>query len=318
MDLTGLACFSSTIIVGLGALLIWFGWMYRKVAQASRQLDEQMQREGHPIEAEIVNRRLVTRSRGATTYFITCRYTIPSAAASPDAAPRVLMQEVTVTGVDYRHLKLGDTLTLTYLPSQPQTVRIASGARDALTTGMWSLSARIAIIVGVGIVLLGVYVLVALPSSVAPRAPRPTSVPDPRGTSIAATATMQADEKELARLKSMLTPRFEGWRSVTDRKVHRLRQPETGDGRVIEINYGYCEAGQFYVYAWYHAERFDVGAVYNVFLKGYGYVDGASPETCFPSDYVESVWLRNAGVLGAGWYAMSGAIEQPKATPIRR
>lgn len=318
MNTLVLTCLAVALIVGMGLLLIWFGWMYRKVADVSREIDERIQEDGQVIEAEVVNHRLVIGSRGATIYFVTCRYSVPSDAITPDAPSRVLMQEVAVTGGDYERLKLGDTLTLRYLPSKPQTIRIYSGARESYSTRTWFHSAWIILSVGIGFVVMGLWVLVALPASFAPPTPHPTRIPDPRGTAIAATATRQADETELQRLQAAITPRFDGWRAVTGRTVHRVRPPETGYGRVIEIDYGYCATGEFYVYAWYKAERFDVGVVYNVFLKGYAYVEEVTPADCFPADFLESVWLRNSGALGGGWYAVSGAIEQPKATPVRR
>jgi len=309
------------VVCGAGAFMAFFGYAWTKGAQATEQLSEKINAQGVNADAEIVNHQEKV-SQGAryyrVYYYLTYKYTVPAQGGSPE---QILTSESQVSSDDYRSLKLGDPLTVRYLPDDPKQVRILSGAHPvdygSNTSQIAGIVAAVAgvvvIIAGIGIVIWSIgndnqkaaaATAVSIQESQTPNFVRETA------TAVAATATNQADTAILAKIQTALTPRITDWRKVTDKVMHRVLPPETGlNMDELEIDYGYCEANHFYVYAWTTlTDRANLGYEIDNFFDGYGYVDGSTPPDCYPKE-LSQVWNRDGGSLGNGWFAVSGALD---------
>jgi Protein of unknown function (DUF3592) len=300
------------VTVGIGAFMIWFGRMFMRVSAAAKQVNADLDARGVNAQAQIVNHRDVIGK--TSSYYITYQY----AATAADGTAQTLTNEEAIKSDDYRALNLGDQVTVRYLPDQPKTVRIESGAQETYTPTTWLVSAWVLIVLGALLAVFGAVLVFGAINSDNQKAAQATATAVARAstpnavqktaTVQVAEATRQADVAMSAKLRLALAARIADWKSVGDRDIHRVLPPETDLGLdEIEIDYGYCDSGHFYTYVWFHFDRTNlVNEIFTSF-DGYGYVeDDALPAKCYPKEY-SSVWSRNSGSLGKSWYAVSGA-----------
>jgi len=296
---------------GVGLFCIWYGWMFIRASNASRQTDATLAKEGVKVEAEIINQRWASRYRSAPYYFITYTYSYQDQA---------FREERAIHSADYHRLKVGDHIAVLLLPSNPKTHIIISGAVETFNTDQMRLSGGIIVGVGMFVCLLGA-AMPFIPTGEAQRSATSTAyllqlsatpnVAEKTATVVAATATAQTDQTTVAAIKAGLTSRLGDLKEAADTTMKRLRGAETGLGLgEIEIDYGLCPKDQFYVYIWLRiTDRLKIGNELDTYFDGYGYVEGANPADCYPKELAQ-VWLRASGSLGGDWYAVSGATEQ--------
>ena len=300
---------------GMAILLIWFGRLWSRISTAEKQTDADLAARGVSAQAEVVNHR---SSIGKTSsYYITYQYTVQT----PGGTPSTYTSEDAIRGSDYRDLNLGDQITVRYLPDDPKTVRIVSGARPANTAQSYLVSGIILICTGVGLAIFGIILFIAGVNSTNRKAAQATAytlqlsaTPNERqktATVQVAGATQQADLAIVNQLRDALAPRMAEWRKVTDHATHRVLPPETDlNLDEVEIDYGYCNSDHFYTYVWLQQERTNLGYEIFVTLRGYGFVEESQPQSCYPKEFGQ-VWLRDAGNLGHNWYTVNGAIDLP-------
>ncbi len=304
------------ILAGVGAFMIWFGRLFLSGASSVQQFEQKIMTEGVETDAEIVNNRVSTGSRGASYYFITYQYT----AKMPDGQPQKLTSEDAVSHADYERLTLGSHITVRYLPGDPKSVRPGDGIRETFSSNTLRWSGWILAVLGIGLVifgfvLFGVFTVkdnqtAAASTATTIRESATPNMAEIAATKQSATATMQYNQTTAAAVRDKVQPRLAGWKKVTDKVMHRVLPPETDLGlREVEIDYGYCANGAFYMYAWTRiTDRLNLGYEIDTFLEGFGYVEGSTPPDCYPKELAQ-VWLRDAGTLGDNWYAINGATE---------
>jgi hypothetical protein len=297
-----------------GAFLVWFGQIWVKVAGYQKQLDAQLDQQGVDTDAEIVNNRFETSSRGRSNYYVSYQFMVQQ----PDDQPRKFTNEYAVSSADYQWLKLGDQIQVRYLPTDPKTSRPGSGIRGAYTSRTTRLNGLMCIFTGVALIIFGIILsagqAIAESNSAASATAyllRLSATPNPAqktATVQSATATAQIDRSAVTTIRAALAPRLADWKKVDDRMMHRVLPPETDlNLGEVEIDYGYCANGSFYLYVWLRRTgRLDLKYEINTFFDGYGYVEGSTPPKCYPSE-LSQVWLRNGGALEGDWYAVSGA-----------
>jgi hypothetical protein len=297
-----------------GVFLIWFGRLYQKVGSYQKERDQQLDSEGIDTDAEITE-KIYSPKNLISYYYLRYQYT----ATLPDGQSQQLTTTEPVSSGDYNRLKAGDHVTVRYMPGAPTIVRLGSGVRASSSAGMIRFSFIILMAIGVALILGGIAVFITATISDNERAAQSTAqtlrrsatpnVAEKTATVQAAAATAGTDQAMAAQIRSGLASRIPEWKKVNDRVMHRLRPPDTGLRNIVEIDYGYCDQGSFYVYAWTQVTyRLDMGKYVENFVDGYGYVEGSTPPNCYPKELAQ-VWLRNSGSLGNDWYAVSGAID---------
>jgi Protein of unknown function (DUF3592) len=301
------------VLGGVGAFLIWYGRLWVKVADLKKQVDQQLDQQGVDTDAEIVNNRYAAGGRGPTYYFLSYQYTVKD----PDGQAKKFTNEEAVSSADYHRLKLGDPIKVRYLPDNPNVSRLGSGVHAAFNSPMMQLSGNVCVYIGVALAIFGVILAVGQTVSDNNRAASATAymiqlratpnTAQKTATVQIASATAQSDRITVNNIRNGLASRLADWKTVDDRVMHRVLPPETDlNLKEVEIDYGYCANGAFYLYVWTRIDyRLDLKYEIDTFFDGYGYVEGSTPPNCYPREFSQ-VWLRNGGALGDDWYAVSG------------
>ena len=290
------------VTTGLGLVLLWFGRKFMRLSSIARQDEIDLYEYGVTTPARVTGHRSVTRR--TSSYYITYQYL----ATAADGTTETLTKEKAIYGSDYRNLNIGDSITVRYLPDKTRTERIEAGAREIYSPASWRVSGLIAIVLGVFLAVFGVVIVgygvkydaqKAAQETATANAPLATPNPSQQtATVVAIEATRSADGAMATILRDKLAPRIAVWKRVTDHTMHRVPgyDPELSLGE-REIDYGYCDSGEFYTYVWFGFTSFD----------GYAFVDeDGRPEKCKPQEFSQ-IWLRNSGSLGNSWYAVSAA-----------
>jgi hypothetical protein len=313
---------SLLILAAAGGFLVWFGKLWLKAAQFAQDFEQQLTLEGIETQAEVMDTRMVAGSKSAA-YYLTLKYR----ATMPDGKPQNFTSEVSVSHGDHVRFTPGDEVTIRYLPSNPKSMRLGAEIQQPFNVSSIRLSGQIVVAIGVVTMLMGVVVFISSTANDNAKAAAATATTLQRSatpntlqktaTVRGATATAQTDQAAVSKIQVALASRIPNWKQVTDRAIHWIPFGETNlNMGEIEIDYGYCANGAFYVYVWLRiTDRLNLGYEYNTFFAGYGYVEGSTPPNCYPKELAQ-VWLRNSGSLGNDWYAVSGAtvVKLPLAT----
>ncbi|HVU11441.1 MAG TPA: DUF3592 domain-containing protein [Phototrophicaceae bacterium] len=131
----------------LGIALLVMGWRYQKRAQSQIVTDDRIETNGVNTEAKITNRRMTDYlTDGVVLYFITYQYQTAEAQSFEREAQVPLNQ--------YKKLKVGDQITVRYLPDEPTTSYIQSGMFDAASPQALRTNAITAYVLGTAILVI--------------------------------------------------------------------------------------------------------------------------------------------------------------------
>ncbi len=131
-------------------------------------------------------------------------------------------------------------------------------------------------------IALGVMVLIAVVIWISDQVNKANQ----RDRDVKATQTIVAvTQKDLEEMHHALDSRIPEWQTVKDQVVHRISGSDAGfaeDSNTKEVDYGYCQAGKFYVYV---LEESQPGGITLADTEGYGYTPGSYPASCLPDGW---------------------------------
>lgn len=303
------------VLIGLA------GWMFNS-SRRERRLWNQFQQQGAVAEGEITQRlikgqwlqmllallALFSSSHaggGATQHVVVFKFEVPNGERK-----KVYSVERPIgTGSS---LKVGDKVTVHYLPASPTIARLDTEKSQGRSTPI------VAVIVGgIGAVLLIAGVFAGLGSDRDERAREASrtaftiarsATPEPAektATAYAQATSAAEDIRVLALIRADFGDQLPEWQKVTDLVPHRL---DAEVKNFMWVDYGYCEPGKFYAMFWQRiTDRITINNELHVYYAGYGYYKGTTPDACYPKTYAQ-VWPRRQNDdLGDGWFAIESA-----------
>ncbi len=275
------------VFVGIGIYVLYVSSGELKSRQA-------LQKSGTTTEATVISQRIdshryLTKNdphvyQTYFNYYVTYQFITPNGSYT---------HEESVSNGTYHELTQGTKVNVTFLPANPDVVRLAAEAANMSGMNISRILGYILVGIGVLIGVIGGVFIVNLSNQVAQTAAMVNAT---------ATAVSAAKRAELATLRTVIDPQIPAWQSEKGTTVHQIYPYKPGADTkpaIQEVDYGYCsDENKFYAYLWTSVTQ----ASGKWSRAGYAYYpDAQLPYLCHPDHWI--VWDQED--LGGGWHVMS-------------